>query len=528
MIGVKLPALFARNYFKEVKGYEAMLDTSANKVSMKSVFTSKYNVGPNFISTLIPSLIDAVNEIKAHIEYGIYKKKNSDDYFILVEKEDTVFMSSIRESKDGSLLYVVEESGSVISISKKNGYAREIFIPMLLFDLEVKKEEEVLECVKNIKGDFSDMSRAYIFVLCDNYYRRFEAMNPNAQVNDNMWAFIDDKSIISPELPSPLDFFAVTSDGVVVKREEEIRKISGNIGIPFSSDETEEEKSVECLYNKYKIGEQPLDMSNIEHYKPSPQLLNILEMSDCGMRTFMLRGEAGCGKTTDADVLARIKGVKRYVFTCSEKTDETSLISTFIPTKDGFRQVNSPLIDACLEPSVCEIQEPACISKQAVLVALNNLLDDNGTIRLIDGSCITINPDTIFVFTTNVDYIGCRDMNESVISRMDEVIDYPSLTVERYVERAVSKFGKLNNKTLYNMARTIVGIQQYMKEEGITGGVCGQREFFNWIKAAVKTRDVKRACEYTVIGKTSKDESIRSEIREICVNTRISDSMAIQ
>ena len=63
------------------------------------------------------------------------------------------------------------------------------------------------------------------------------------------------------------------------------------------------------------------------------------------------------------------------------------------------------------------------ISKQGVLVGLNSLLDNCKAIKLITGEVIERHPDTVIILTTNTDYNGCKELNQSIISRMNLIFD---------------------------------------------------------------------------------------------------------
>ena len=76
----------------------------------------------------------------------------------------------------------------------------------------------------------------------------------------------------------------------------------------------------------------------------------------------------------------------------------------------------SEIVKACREPSVIEIQEPAMIEKPGTLTRLNSLFDDGAVTDLVNGEQIRRNPDTIVIMTTNLDYVGCQNFNQSVLS----------------------------------------------------------------------------------------------------------------
>ncbi len=60
-------------------------------------------------------------------------------------------------------------------------------------------------------------------------------------------------------------------------------------------------------------------------------------------RLFMMTGDAGTGKTTDARMIAQILGLPYYVFTCGPGTDELELLATTVPNMGGTAHLEMEL-----------------------------------------------------------------------------------------------------------------------------------------------------------------------------------------
>ena len=126
-------------------------------------------------------------------------------------------------------------------------------------------------------------------------------------------------------------------------------------------------------------------------------------------------------------------------------TEKIKDVSKSVEKKEGqgqtYRYLETDFIKALKYGYVIEIQEPTTIMQPGVLVGLNSLLEQTGTITLPTGEVIKRHPDAVVVITTNVDYEGCRGMNQSVIDRMSLVRDVELPTPEVMVERAMSVTG---------------------------------------------------------------------------------------
>lgn len=309
-------------------------------------------------------------------------------------------------------------------------------------------------------------------------------------------------------------------------------------------------------------------------------------------RIFILRGDAGTGKSTVVQNLATALQLPYRFLNCSAGTDEASLLSNMIPNMDSekefltldeatdicmglefdaagtvkdltgenvaddisngeafmkivnavcskkkeaekdFKLVKSQLIEGISKPSVVEILEPTLISNAGVLPALNSLLDETGKTTLVDGSVINLDQNSIIVFTTNMDYAGCKDLNESLKSRATTIIDFEELSDSEMVNRVLSRSDTKKlidengikiteaRKMANLMAKTRSQLDSYVHEQFISGAVLGYREFAGWFKKWLYTGDAKRAAESTIITHISGDSEIKEDIRNM-INSKI-------
>ena len=312
-----------------------------------------------------------------------------------------------------------------------------------------------------------------------------------------------------------------------------------------------------------------------EDYLVSKEAEEILQMVDkTPARLFMLTGDAGTGKTTDARMIAQILELPYYVFTCGPGTDELELLATTVPNMGGtahlemelprlediemdpasalatvngiyeegisrekaFQEIlkavyekgyeksknekdfllkESEIVKACREPSVIEIQEPAMIEKPGTLTRLNSLFDDGAVTDLVNGEQIRRNPDTIVIMTTNLDYVGCQNFNQSVLSRMNLIQPKEALTEEEMAKRAMKRTGFKNKELLSFMAATVCKIHEYLIEQDITDGVCGYRELENWVLSYMVSNDLRRSAWTALLSKASMDREEQGTMERV-------------
>lgn len=449
-----------------------------------------------------------------------------------------------------------------------------------LFDTEFFDNFTILRA--QYKNNWPDMDVALkaAFICCDNIYRRVE----NANVLGTDGLPVDRNSLASGNAPiltpqaitggeyAPTEVTSGRFEILSVNRITANSKPIGSLGSKYcmNVELTEEEKArVPQISPNYHVSEEVQDILEMIYNTP--------------MRTFMTRGDSGTGKTIDVAILAKALGLPYYFLTCSEGTDEMDLVSTMIPNtndkvkseppafpdyeefmmdpstvlseytgtyeedadinqafeklmrqiyKIGYQNckdqkdfvlVESDLIKACRRPAVFELQEPAVIGKPGTLVKLNGLLDDCASITLADGEIVHRNPDTVIVLTTNTDYKGCKDMNESILSRMCMVFDKKELTPEQMKKRAMVKTGCKDEIMLLKMAETVEKIRKYCRNERIRGGVCGYREYESWVWAYMVTGDVLKAAKSTILSKAASDREYRDEIYDNCIKVSYSD-----
>lgn len=177
-----------------------------------------------------------------------------------------------------------------------------------------------------------------------------------------------------------------------------------------------------------------------------------------------------------------------------------------------YTYVETDFIRALKHGYLVEIQEPTTIIQPGVLVGLNSLLEQNGTITLPTGEVIHRHPDAVVVVTTNITYEGCRGMNQSVLDRMNLTEDIELPTPELMAQRAMSVTGCEDGIMVSQMVQVVSDMADFCRKNGITDGSCGMRSLIDWIISAEITEDPYASALCTIISRATADEEDREAL----------------
>ena len=178
----------------------------------------------------------------------------------------------------------------------------------------------------------------------------------------------------------------------------------------------------------------------------------------------------------------------------------------------NYTYVETDFVKALKHGYLVEVQEPSTIIQPGVLVGLNSLLEQEGSITLPTGEIIRRHPDTVVIVTTNVSYEGCRPMNQSVVDRMSLVKDIELPEPEVMVQRAMAVTGCANEYLVSQMVQVVNDMADYCRKNSITDGACGMRSLIDWVISADISGDPYLSAKYTVISKATADEEDREAL----------------
>lgn len=182
---------------------------------------------------------------------------------------------------------------------------------------------------------------------------------------------------------------------------------------------------------------------------------------------------------------------------------------------NGFHYVESPLIQAIRNGWVCEIQEPTVIAKPGVLVGLNGLLDSTSAVNLPTGETIRRHPDAVIIATTNISYEGCRDMNQSVLSRFQIKMDIHTPEDTILAERLRSMTGCPKSVKVPQILKAYHAVLNTLKTLYLTDGSVDLRTLADWISSYMITGSYMESAEMTIIPSATADEEGINKVREV-------------
>ena len=177
-----------------------------------------------------------------------------------------------------------------------------------------------------------------------------------------------------------------------------------------------------------------------------------------------------------------------------------------------YTYVETDFIKALKNGYLVEIQEPSTILQPGVLVGLNSLLEQEGTITLPTGEVIRRHPDAVVVVTTNVSYEGCRGMNQSVVDRMSLVKDIELPSPEVMAQRVMAATGAEDEYQVAQMVQVVCDMADFCRKNGVMDGAVGMRSLLDWVLSAQISGDPYTSALDTVVSKATADPEDREAL----------------
>ena len=108
-------------------------------------------------------------------------------------------------------------------------------------------------------------------------------------------------------------------------------------------------------------------------------------------------------------------------------------------------------------------------------------------------------------------------MNQSVISRMNLIIDMEEPDVDTLTERTMKVTGCTDRTAVSEMA---TAIQEISEQTMINDGSCGVRELISWVQSYMVTGSILDAAKFTVLSSVSSDPDNRADIYSTCLEQK--------
>lgn len=296
------------------------------------------------------------------------------------------------------------------------------------------------------------------------------------------------------------------------------------------------------------------------------------------IRNILLRGESGFGKTETARNIALGLGLPYVFITCSSETEIYDLLGQMMPneadgksnmsiatladiedfpspsdcsidpptcyryitkidkpdateldcmlaiinkvvsdkqTSVGYHYVESPLVKAIRNGWLCELQEPSVITRPGALVGLNGLLDESNAVYLPTGEVLRRHPNTVIVATTNLDYEGCRAMNQSFLSRFQVKIDLKAPDTNTFEKRIRLMTNCPKDVDVQSMLAAYTGVKKVLSEHYLTDGSVDMRTVADWVASYMVLQNYVAAAEVTIIPSATTDPDGMREVAKV-------------
>lgn len=193
-----------------------------------------------------------------------------------------------------------------------------------------------------------------------------------------------------------------------------------------------------------------------------------------------------------------------------------ALMSMFAGKAQGseYHYVESPLVKAIRNGWVCEIQEPTVIAKPGTMVGLNGLLDSTAAVNLPTGETVRRHPDSVIIATTNITYEGCRDMNQSILSRFQLKLDFHEPDDSILADRLKKMTGCPSSVDLNQMLKAYHSIQNVVRTSYLNDGSVDIRALANWVASYMVIGDYRQSAEMTIIPSATADEEGLVKVRQ--------------
>ena len=126
-------------------------------------------------------------------------------------------------------------------------------------------------------------------------------------------------------------------------------------------------------------------------------------------------------------------------------------------------------------------------------------------------------PDTVIIVTTNKNYASNRNMDQSIISRMELIYEVKAPDLPTMVKRVMNITGYTDEQEATKMALVVRDMADRCHQTMITDGSVGMRELKAWVQSTMVTGDPYESALTTVIPSASADEDNQMDLITTCL-----------
>lgn len=236
---------------------------------------------------------------------------------------------------------------------------------------------------------------------------------------------------------------------------------------------------------------------------------NAIQTGD--VRSTLFHGPAGTGKTISCKLVCQAIGLPiMETINCTENLDEF-VLGKFIPQDDKIIFKESYVTKAIREGGAVVFEE-INFAKPQYLAFLNSLLDDNGFVRLDDGTVVKRHKNFRFFATMNLGYFGTKELNQALYNRFNAIIEVAALSDEAIERMLVARVPEC--KPVVNKIIAVYHKLQKKIEAEELDVVISPRNLENWAKLA-KYEGYMAAAEKAIIPIAKCDRVLEQTIRGI-------------
>ena len=318
----------------------------------------------------------------------------------------------------------------------------------------------------------------------------------------------------------------------------------------------DEKKLIPSFPDDFPVPEEAAKMANL--YVKSSDMKR-------PVRNFMWRGITAYGKSTGVEVLAAVLNMPLLKITCFSTMETQNFLSDFVPdtaettvelpsleeieldpagayermtgknnpdispdevlvaygktyaaqaaSGPRYKHVVSNYVQALVKGYIIEVQEASRIKDAGVLVGLNEYDRPGALIPLIDGSVSSRHHDAMVVFTDNVGYDSCRNLDPSVLRRFGLIIDSYDLPKTKVWNRISYNTGC--KKELFEECFVLFTmVEKFCRDHDITEGAVSVNELELMIQSVMLGIPKQEALQVCVIGKATSDLEEQKDIQD--------------